>query len=298
MLPARTLTGTSAATPSVISPPSVNTWTGAGERRTSRLYVDETHPFFFDHPVDHVPAMLLVAGLLDLAAPPAHALHPGNTVRLSLRVPRMAELNAPVTVSAQGRAAPHHRWQVRVAQHDTPVADGELEYLTRRPALPRPTRTAPSLPDRADRTLVHRHRPENVLIGHAHIRDEWLLAPLRTPGTDHYLTQRHPVAGSIEELVEAGRQFGILYGHVVQGRPADSQILLLGMTAELPVTLPPRTPVTLRSVTGPGNGSRGRLTIDYLAGGTDGTRVGEMALDYIVVSAAAYRRMRAARTAS
>lgn len=37
------------------------------EEGVSRLIVDKTHPFFFDHPLDHVPGLLLLEGAVQVA---------------------------------------------------------------------------------------------------------------------------------------------------------------------------------------------------------------------------------------
>ncbi|MGP4012683.1 AfsA-related hotdog domain-containing protein [Streptomyces sp. 4N124] len=267
-----------------------------GERHIAPLDVDETHPFF-DHPVDHVPAMLLLAGLLELTTPADRAPALTGRMRLRLHVPKMAELGRPVDLSALRPAGTERHWTLQAHQDDTTIIDGELELW----ADPPTTGSAPMLrtrPEGAHRNLVHRHRPENVMIGHAQVRGDRLTAPLRLPPPDHYLSLREPVTGSLEMLLEGGRQFGILYGHVVQRRAADAQMLLLGIAAELPVTLAPHTAVTLRARTGPTPGSRGSLTIEYLGGGAHGPKIGELSLDYQVVSAAAYRRMRGAKAAS
>src|SRR3954451_13757799 len=42
-----------------------------------QLPVDESHQYFFDHPLDHVPGMLLLEGLIRLAE---HATSSGNVV--------------------------------------------------------------------------------------------------------------------------------------------------------------------------------------------------------------------------
>src|SRR5690349_10728812 len=65
-------------------------------QRTAPMQVDQDHPFFFDHPLDHVPGMLLVAQLLDLArvvAPGTANPWPGRRLKLALDFPRFCELD-------------------------------------------------------------------------------------------------------------------------------------------------------------------------------------------------------------
>jgi 2-oxo-3-(phosphooxy)propyl 3-oxoalkanoate synthase len=75
------------------------TLTPTADERVWELRVDQTHPVFFDHPVDHVPGMLLVEALRQAAW---HSAHPD---RLELRSMRMefhqyTELDRPCLVRA------------------------------------------------------------------------------------------------------------------------------------------------------------------------------------------------------
>jgi nitroreductase len=287
------------AAPWIAAETSVPTVLEEGSRRTARLLVDQAHPFYFDHFLDHVPASLLVGGLLELVEPRAllHTAEQGGRLRFRLRVPTMAELDPPCVLSVtRGTDAARH-WQLRVSQQDVLIADGELELGSATPDAA-PVCTVPERPDAADQRLVHRRRRENVMVGRPWEQDGWLLAPLCYPAADHHLTRREPLVGAVETLLEAGRQFGTLYGHLVQRRSLDSQILLLGVTVDLPVTLPSCPEVTLRAKKGPFKGNRGHLVVEYLDGGSAGDRIGELDVAYVVVSASAYRRMRDAKAAS
>ncbi|MCK8676007.1 ScbA/BarX family gamma-butyrolactone biosynthesis protein [Streptomyces lichenis] len=97
---------------------------GGPDRR--ELRVDTTHPVLFDHPVDHVPGMLLVEGVQQAAVA---ALGPDARLRsLSISFLRFAELDAPCHLSyrvvrpgpdAPGAAAPVV--QVEAEQDGEPV---------------------------------------------------------------------------------------------------------------------------------------------------------------------------------
>ncbi|MFC8230728.1 ScbA/BarX family gamma-butyrolactone biosynthesis protein [Streptomyces sp. NPDC057287] len=71
---------------------------GAGENRWE-LFVDTTHPIFFDHPVDHVPGMVL----LEAARQAAHAstgMPDALVVALDSTFTRYVELDAPCVIEA------------------------------------------------------------------------------------------------------------------------------------------------------------------------------------------------------
>ncbi len=71
-----------------------------GSRRRWLLRVDTTHPVFFDHPVDHVPGMMLI----EAARQAAQALlgpGPVQPVTVESTFERYAELNVPCWIEAE-----------------------------------------------------------------------------------------------------------------------------------------------------------------------------------------------------
>ncbi|MER7224793.1 ScbA/BarX family gamma-butyrolactone biosynthesis protein [Streptomyces rubradiris] len=98
----------------------------AGDPRTPRrwqLRVDTAHPIFFDHPVDHVPGMVL----LEAARQAAHAstgMRDALPVGLDSTFERYAELDAPCWIEAEpGRPDRYGRTPttVRGTQHGETV---------------------------------------------------------------------------------------------------------------------------------------------------------------------------------
>ncbi|MCF3960174.1 ScbA/BarX family gamma-butyrolactone biosynthesis protein [Streptomyces fuscigenes] len=74
-----------------------------GSHRRSQLRVDTTHPVLFDHPVDHVPGMIL----LEAARQAAHsALRPDPTVMTGIdaRFTQFVEFDAPCWIEAHPAA--------------------------------------------------------------------------------------------------------------------------------------------------------------------------------------------------
>ena len=86
----------------VISPPERN---GSGADFTARLIVDPNHPFFFDHPCDHVPGMLLIEGCGQLAGQAVAQLS-GKSLndlllhRSGLHFMQFAECHLPIKMKA------------------------------------------------------------------------------------------------------------------------------------------------------------------------------------------------------
>ncbi|MFF5019581.1 ScbA/BarX family gamma-butyrolactone biosynthesis protein [Streptomyces sp. NPDC001165] len=105
-----------------------------GEHHTWQLRVDTRHPVLFDHPVDHVPGMLLLEATRQAAA---GVLGRSSLMPLSIsgRFDRYVELHSPCTVAAH-----------RVPQQDrtgteailvTGHQDGRLAFTGTVTALPR-----------------------------------------------------------------------------------------------------------------------------------------------------------------
>ena len=88
------------STPRVIPGRTIDTLDLASSGGVSRgfIRVDLQDPVFFDHPLDHVPGMLLVVAGLELAEHAA-MLRPAN-VSFRLTFTKFCELDAPVEVSA------------------------------------------------------------------------------------------------------------------------------------------------------------------------------------------------------
>ncbi|WP_268247620.1 ScbA/BarX family gamma-butyrolactone biosynthesis protein [Lentzea flava] len=98
---------------------------------TWQLRIDQTHAVLFDHPVDHVPGMVLMeaarqAALLTVGEPDA------LPVRCSFTFDRYVELDAPTIVTAR-TAAPVTRGsqgvQVVFEQESSTVATGLLDMM-------------------------------------------------------------------------------------------------------------------------------------------------------------------------
>ncbi|GAA2681278.1 ScbA/BarX family gamma-butyrolactone biosynthesis protein [Streptomyces lunalinharesii] len=104
-----------------------------------RLRVDTAHPVLFDHPVDHVPGMLMVEAARQAAR--AVAPHWSLPVALDCSFARYAELDAPCWVAARAAAAGadgRREVAVRVEQHGRPVVDARVTGLPLPEGLPDP----------------------------------------------------------------------------------------------------------------------------------------------------------------
>src|SRR5260370_15480409 len=94
----------------------------AADGWSAPLRIPYLHPFFFDHPLDHVPGMLTVCSLLDLAGAAVgdQLDHAGRRLRLSLAFPAICGLSRPTVLSVAPDRTLAGRLLVR-APHDSVV---------------------------------------------------------------------------------------------------------------------------------------------------------------------------------
>ena len=224
------------------------------------LDIDNTHPVFFDHALDHVPGMLLIAGMLDrirgaaqfevTAADPAAS---GPRIRATFSFDRFAELDAALSIQVAPGSAPYPTtsWTARTWQSDVIVASAEVEYPVPAGVTER-AGPVPAGPLRAPAAraihpaLVHQNRAENVLLGTPIWTATMTRMALLNPAPGHYFAQRSEPTRSIEEIAEGCRQAGVLLWQLEYGRGTGVQLLLDAVELELPLTLPRDCPAELR----------------------------------------------------
>ncbi|MER6814315.1 AfsA-related hotdog domain-containing protein [Spirillospora sp. NPDC000708] len=262
--------------------------------RFRELVVDESDPFYFDHPLDHVPGMLLFSGMLDLAVRADSARSRGRRagrVVAGLDFTRFCELDRGTTLSCRPVPGRNRAWTVAARQGAREVCAGSIAFTDddapaagppgpgRPPAAIPPSRQAPA-------DLVHRRRPENILVGEPVRRGRGAVeaAVLRPPGRDR-------AAWSPVEIVEAGRQFATLLEHSEHGRPMDARLLWVSLRLDVPFRLDGAVPLLLRWPVArvPGPRSRCAATLADAATGAD---LGSLAYEAYAVDAERYERTR------
>lgn len=144
------------------------------------LRVDRAHPFFFDHPLDHLPGLLLLEAAVQLvqrSAPSGHFVSAieGRFLRyalfdapVQLQARPLGQRIQCVTLSQRGQA--RAEVTVTLAPFALPAAQG---------SLPRPLGLTP-----APQEALNKSRPENVLIATPQLCGDqvtaWLLPPPET----------------------------------------------------------------------------------------------------------------------
>jgi hypothetical protein len=250
------------------------------------LTVPQDDPYFFDHPLDHVPGMLMVEHLLGLVA---HANgHSGvapNCGRLELNFGRFCELDQPAVMRASEPLTPGE-WQLEILQGGEAVCTGVATCAVRH-TEPNATELPTATP--VDAKVVHRSRPENVLIGDLGGHDGIFTAELINPPAGHYLTRRGENDRSLGEVIEAVRQFGTLLGHQ-QGVPHGAQMILTCMEVQLDRPVSRTERIWLRAAEVPALATKMAPVYSIHAG--DDQEIGHASVAAHVFEPQAYRNLR------
>ncbi|WP_425101103.1 AfsA-related hotdog domain-containing protein [Tropicibacter sp. S64] len=130
----------------------------------ARLIIDQSHPFFFDHPLDHVPGLLLLESAVQAAQNCATAPCYVSAVRADFI--QYVLFDAPVTVETY-TAEKNGRLCCKVEIHQTGKQRARIEVELTRQLRPLPKRETfqpgHGLPP-CDGKPLNKVRPENVLI--------------------------------------------------------------------------------------------------------------------------------------
>jgi 2-oxo-3-(phosphooxy)propyl 3-oxoalkanoate synthase len=267
----------------------------------SQLRVDETNPYFFDHPLDHVPGILLIEGFLRLTE---HAVAQqgdgpdGATAHVSfldIALDRFCEKDRPTRLEATRIGSRNvNCWRVTALQGEHRLCSGEV-VLTYAHALPndddassRATGPAP----RAEPAWVHNTVPDNVFVGPVQdLAGGGYAADVLAPPPDHVLRASSPDLRTTGELLEAARQFGVMVAHLRDGVPLGLQWVMHSAAGSFTGPLPRTAPLRVSASPGP---QKARSDLGYrIHLDAGGVAVGTMLLRGRAASPAAYARFRA-----
>lgn len=242
------------------------------ERATARLRVDQGDPFFFDHPLDHVPGMLIISGAAELVREGTDGAFAGR-VRAAMTFRNICELDPAPTLLLTGGG---QRGGIQVAQESTTVADGWFEFSAADDVPERDSPLAPARRVPANAALVHRSRDENIVIGSPWQDNGQVSAAVLPSPAGHALAGRRPDTHTVEYLIEAGRQFSTWLPHRLARWPLDAHMLWIGVTVDLPVQLPHSLAVALRWRVAPIVAGKAKFHFDLVPADGRGPALGSL----------------------
>ncbi|MFR9728390.1 AfsA-related hotdog domain-containing protein [Saccharopolyspora sp. MS10] len=246
------------------------------------LLADGENPFFFDHPLDHLPATLLLDGAVGMVTTSL----PGQLAGLRLTFHRFGDPGEPVDLRLTQNGDDCERCALRFSGGGAILADGQVAVRALADSRAFPERRSP---DPVDRELVHRHRAENVAIGAVETGAEECTAEMLDFAAEHPLRRRDPAHRGPVELVEAARQLTTCLGHEVWEIPDDWKYVFTGLRFEQRRRVAGREPIRLRA----SRMSLHRRRLDVLVEleAADGT-VGSVGIEGLVAAPRIYEHLR------
>lgn len=203
---------------------------GKGEQSllySADLLVQEDHPYFFDHPLDHVPGILILEGVLQLAEV---ALRPQLRIcEIVIQFRNFCEKNSPIHLELTSGPL-----LVKVTQEGKEICSVKLsvvERISTREKIPFENPFSPEPFRIAQPHHVHKLRTENVLISELFEKPEigrfgcHALSPL----SGHFLEEGSKWEHSLLYLLEISRQFMMLFAHCVEKIPLDRAMNLISV---------------------------------------------------------------------
>lgn len=196
------------------------------------LRVDEGHPYFFDHPLDHVPGILLIEGVLQLIEHAVPALR-GDAMfisALNVRFQRYVMKARPVAIEL--RQDGHHSYTARVMQDDQLMCTCNLAVSPGQVPAPSAELTPAHPCQRQD--WLHKARAENVLVSDIDPQARVLACPI-PPG--QFFEDGHPRQHSMVYFLEIARQAYMQIAHGTLRIPLKTpmNLLVLDFTLTRPI---------------------------------------------------------------
>lgn len=258
---------------------------------TAPLRVDLGHPFFFDHPLDHVSGIQIICGVLDMVTKLSGEPLERNDRRLlvDLRFRGICDLTQPtqldVTTDGDG-------YGVLVTQNGVAITEGEFRLVDGVRATPIPAGGQGNVVELCAQELVHRHRIENVVVGAPVEDDDGIVAPLVRPSGRHYLGKFGRGRYSARGLIEASRQFFTVLLHRAADKPMGVTTFWMWLGADIPCSPTNDVALHLQWQRVAHKGTRIKVGFDLMESDS-GTVVGRFDYHAVAVSTAAYQRFRA-----
>lgn len=253
-------------------------------RGFARVALDD--PVFFDHPLDHVPGILLAVASLEVAEH-ASMLEPDD-VTFRLTFTKFCEFGAPVELTASREAGGTSR--IDVIQSGRTIAQGLLARRATQPMMERAP--VPALGNGSiSGELVHRTKRRNIAVGPLTVKDGRVWTRVCEQGAIGGLPPR---AGAVASVLEAARQFAIAILHRWGEHPLGIKMIFVGLTAEVPTAVPLGHVVRALSwQVAPPEQTR-KLRIDvHTVGGNRASNVGSILIAVRCVDGVEYAQLRA-----
>ncbi|HFZ2531221.1 TPA: AfsA-related hotdog domain-containing protein [Pseudomonas aeruginosa] len=267
----------------------------------SELIPNENSCFFFDHPVDHIPGMLLLDGLLLLAKGAAEKEYaiPATKTFISKaeiifehfceKTPTLLE----ATPSRTNNSKSNPSYNVKAKSNNTVACHGNvwLAHCTSLTDITSDAGEAACEAAPAPAYLVHKTRNENILISNLIKHpDECYSSRIIPLSPSNELYKRQKSFYTALELVEACRQFCLILQHQIGNTPLSSPFILTSLTAYFKKPIPRN--IIIEIVLADRNSLSATKIVRHIELREKNSTIGEVTLNGRVVTPKLYSRIR------
>ncbi|MCO4793971.1 MAG: hypothetical protein KC493_09675 [Bacteriovoracaceae bacterium] len=201
----------------------------SGNRSSAELVVDDGHPYFFDHPLDHVPGILMIHACEELLE-----WHVGSSylaTKMNIRFTRFLEKDGKTTVKLTEKET--GKFNFEILQKDVPVCLLKIEVQFQNPGIIL-GEVSSKIISIEDKKYTHKHKSENILVSALDSNDRFCSQSrdLSAAGNKFF----HHLLGKRQSLLyfgEVTRQFVMLMAHLEKQIPLDMKMNLISIDLDI-----------------------------------------------------------------
>jgi hypothetical protein len=199
------------------------------------LQVNETHPYFFDHALDHVPGILLLGGILQLVDLYKAEQCAGATFvsSIDIQFKRYADKALPIHIILTALSTTEYEVQVIQNNQLLCLCDVGVAAMGRRLTAHGVTVQPCQQPH-----FLHKARSENILVSDLVTQGTALSVKTSAVPADHYFAQGDHSFLSILYFLEIARQCFMLVAHQTLDIPVGMPMNLLQLRFALNTPIP------------------------------------------------------------
>ena len=205
---------------------------------SAALRIDETHPYFFDHQLDHVPGILILEGISQLMEleikhhQQPHSFSDYYINKFNLRFIKVCSKENTATITIQRlKDGSKSDYYGKVVQNTKAVCVFNLSInsykvqdknhsLSERTGIP-------------EMKWLHKQHPENIIVGNLVKENNEISCRILSSPQGHIFTEGHSHWHSSCFALEASRQFFMLLAHQVYEVPLNRPIYLISIELRL-----------------------------------------------------------------
>lgn len=211
----------------------------------AQLVVNEAHPYFFDHPLDHIPGILLLEGvmqLIELAMPPLSG-RVAYVKNLSIKFQQYVQKQGVIDLHLeQGKDPQVFTAKVMQAGKLMCTCILGMAYSSAFETSPAVEFTATRCRDKA---LLHKAREENVIVSAMSGIAQGLSVDTVKLPDEHFFQEGDPEHYSMVYFLEVARQCYMQIAHGHLRIPLNTPMNLLALSFTLDRPIPRNSPLSL-----------------------------------------------------